>query len=127
METLEQLWKDHNYWLIPLAWMILSSIINVAFRKKTPEQWVEYTKKNPRGAALVRLCRSLGIDPVKALVSFKHFVNGKAQQTAIPKLEPAEAVVEKVVEAAADKVEEEIEEEEKADEEKSKDEKETEK
>jgi hypothetical protein len=100
-EIAQDLWAKHSYWLIPLVWMVLSAVLNVMFRKKSPEAWVEYSKKNPRMAALIRLCSSLGIDPTKALIAFKRMVDGRAQQ---PKPHPALEVADKVLDAVVDGV-----------------------
>jgi hypothetical protein len=100
-ETLQDLWAKHSYWLIPLAWMVLSAVLNILFRKKSPEAWIEYGKKNPRMAALIRLCSSMGIDLHKALLAFKRMVDGKAN---VPKPLPALEVAGKVLDAVVDGV-----------------------
>jgi len=102
MDTAQELWTKHSYWLIPLAWMLLSAVLNVMFRKKTPEAWVEFGKKNPRTAALIRLCSSLGIDLSKALIAFKRMVDGKASGPKPPALEVADKVIDAVVDEIAD-------------------------
>lgn len=103
METLQELWSKHSYWLIPAMWMLLSAVINLALRKKTPEQWVAFAEKNPRTAALVRLCSSLGIDLSKAILALKGFLNAKAQSSKTPQL----AVISQVVDAVVDRSDEE--------------------
>jgi hypothetical protein len=100
MELINVLWAKHGAWLIPLLWLVASLILNVAFRKRTPEEWVEYGKKNPRMAAVIRLISALGIDPAKALIAIKRLVDGQAQKTEIAK--KVEEVAEVVKEVAAD-------------------------
>jgi hypothetical protein len=123
METVQDLWSKHSYWLIPLAWMVLSAILNKMFRKKSPEAWVEYSKKNPRMAAVIRLCSSLGIDLSKALLAFKRFVDGKASQPKPPALEVADKVIDAVVDGVAPEDEEDEGEDDEEDGEEAKDEK----
>lgn len=43
-----------------LAWPIVSAVLNVILRTRTPEQWIERCEKQPRLAALTRLVRSVG-------------------------------------------------------------------
>lgn len=100
MDIIRDLWSNHSYLLIPLVWMILTALLNLLFRKKSPEEWVEYAKKKPRLAALIRLCSALGLDLSKALIHVQKFV--KAQDDATPK-PPALAVVDKVLDAIVDK------------------------
>ena len=48
-----------------IAWPVLTAALNVILRTRTPEQWVERCEKYPRLAALTRLLRATGLDPVK--------------------------------------------------------------
>lgn len=100
MELVNVLWEKHGAWLIPLAWLVASLILNIAFRKRSPEEWVEYGKKNPRMAAVIRLISALGIDPAKALIAIKRLVDGQAKKTEIAK--KVEEVAEVAKEVTAD-------------------------
>jgi hypothetical protein len=100
-ETVLDLWAKHSYWLIPLAWMVLSAVLNIMFRKKSPEAWIEYGEKYPRMAALIRLCSSMGIDLHKALLAFKRMVDGKANAPKPPALEVADKILDAVVDGVA--------------------------
>ena len=60
-----------------LAWPIVSAVLNVILRTRTPEQWVERCEKYPRFAALTRLVRSVGLDPVKMVQALGELVAGK--------------------------------------------------
>jgi len=119
METVNDLWVKHSYWLIPLAWMVLSAVLNIMFRKKSPEAWVEFGKKNPRLAALIRLCSSLGIDLSKAMLALKRFADGKASQPKPPALEVADKVIDAVVDGVAPEEEDKDEDEDDKDDDKS--------
>ena len=60
-----------------LAWPIVSAVLNVILRTRTPEEWVERCEKYPRFAALTRLVRSVGLDPVKMVQALGELVAGK--------------------------------------------------
>ena len=50
---------------VAVWWPIVSGVLNVLLRTRTPEQWVERCERYPRFAAFTRLMRSVGLDPVK--------------------------------------------------------------
>jgi hypothetical protein len=60
-----------------LAWPIVSAVLNVILRTRTPEQWVERCERTPRFAAFTRLVRSVGLDPVKMVQALGELVAGK--------------------------------------------------
>lgn len=60
-----------------LAWPIVSAVLNVILRTRTPEEWVERCEKQPRLAAFTRLVRSVGLDPVKMVQALGELVAGK--------------------------------------------------
>ena len=62
---------------IAIAWPIVSAVLNVILRTRTPEEWVERCEKYPRFAALTRLVRSVGLDPVKMVQALGELVAGK--------------------------------------------------
>ena len=59
-----------------LAWPIVSAVLNVILRTRTPEQWIERCEKQPRLAAFTRLVRSVGLDPVKMVKAIGELVAG---------------------------------------------------
>ena len=59
-----------------LAWPIVSAVLNVILRTRTPEEWVERCEKYPRFAAFTRLVRSVGLDPVKMVKAIGELVAG---------------------------------------------------
>jgi predicted secreted protein len=61
---------------VAVWWPIVSAVLNVVLRTKTPEQWVERCEKHPRFAAFTRLMRSVGVDPVKMVQAIGEFTNG---------------------------------------------------
>jgi hypothetical protein len=83
MDWITNLWDEHGALLVPLIWMALSALINILMRKRTAEEWVTFGDKYPRLAALTRILRAAGIDPVKLLISLVQFVHGKALKTTI--------------------------------------------
>lgn len=62
---------------VAIAWPIVSAVLNVILRTRTPEQWVERCEKQPRLAAFTRLVRSVGLDPVKMVQALGELVAGK--------------------------------------------------
>ena len=62
---------------IAIAWPIVSAVLNVILRTRTPEEWVERCEKYPRFAAFTRLVRSVGLDPVKMVKAIGELVAGK--------------------------------------------------
>ena len=77
---LNDLWKQHGWVLLFVAWPVLTMLLNVALRKKTPEQWVAYANQNPRTAALIRLISATGLDPTKAMRAIQQLVKGAADK-----------------------------------------------
>jgi len=61
---------------LAIAWPIVSAVLNVVLRTRTPEQWVERCERYPRFAALTRLVRSIGLDPVKMVQSIAELSAG---------------------------------------------------
>ena len=61
---------------VAIAWPIVSAVLNVILRTRTPEEWVERCEKYPRFAALTRLVRSVGLDPVKMVQALGELVAG---------------------------------------------------
>jgi len=74
-----------------VGWPILSAILNVLLRKKTPEQWEAWAEKKPGMALVVELMRALGADPSKAMVAAQRYARRKAGEApaAMPALSPA--------------------------------------
>lgn len=62
---------------VAVAWPIVSAVLNVILRTRTPEEWVERCEKYPRFAAFTRLVRSVGLDPVKMVKALGELVAGK--------------------------------------------------
>jgi hypothetical protein len=62
-----------------LFWFIITAIVNVLMRTKTAAQWDALARKNSRYAALARMLRAVGVDPVKFLQGAIDIVRGEAQ------------------------------------------------
>lgn len=62
-----------------LFWFIITSIVNFLMRTKTAAQWDALARKNSRYAALARMLRAVGVDPVKFLEGAIDIVRGEAQ------------------------------------------------
>jgi hypothetical protein len=96
-EWIMGLWNQHGYLLIPVAWLAASALLNWMFRFKSAEEWVAFTEKNPKTAAMLRLIRALGVDPVKALNSAKGLADQKGGEAKDSLRETVRAVVEEVI------------------------------
>jgi hypothetical protein len=68
--TVEHIHDKIELWQAFL-WPMVTGLLNVLFRMKSPEQWVEFAEKQPRLAGVVRLIRAAGFDPVKSMESLK--------------------------------------------------------
>lgn len=74
-----------------IGWPILSAVLNILSRKKTPEQWEAWALSKPLFALGVELMRALGADPKKAMLAFRNYAQRKAGEApaAVPTLPPA--------------------------------------
>lgn len=66
-------------WWVTLAWPAFTAVANVILRTRTPEEWVERCEQYPRFAALTRLMRSIGWDPVKMVQALGELTAGGKQ------------------------------------------------
>lgn len=69
--TLEALATHAAVW-----WPIVSGVLNVVLRTRTPEEWVRRCEERPRLAAFTRLVRSIGLDPVKMVRALGELASG---------------------------------------------------
>jgi len=61
-----------------LVWPLITAVMNVALRKKTPEQWETWALSKPVLAFVMEVMRASGIDPVKLLQAFHRFAQRRA-------------------------------------------------
>jgi hypothetical protein len=64
---------------LAVAWPVVSGILNVILRTRTPEEWVERCERHPRLAAFTRLMRATGLDPTKMVKAIGEFTAGGKQ------------------------------------------------
>lgn len=64
-------------------WPIVSALLLVALRSRTPEQWVALGETSPRAQGVIRLLRAVGLDPAKALSALGQIVTGRAPAKAV--------------------------------------------
>lgn len=60
-----------------VVWPIVSGILNVILRTATAEEWIARGERFPRFAALTKLLRRYGVNPVGTMEQFKQLVAGK--------------------------------------------------
>jgi len=60
-------------------WPAITGLLNIILRTRTPEEWVERCERHPRLAALTRILRATGLDPVKMVASIGELVAGGRQ------------------------------------------------
>ena len=61
-----------------LVWPLITAVMNVALRKKTPEQWEAWALSKPVLAFVIEVMRASGIDPFKLLQAFHRFAQRRA-------------------------------------------------
>lgn len=60
-----------------VVWPIVSGILNVVLRTATAEEWIARGERWPRFAALTKLLRRYGVNPVGTMEQLKQLVAGK--------------------------------------------------
>ena len=60
-----------------VVWPIVSGILNVILRTATAEEWIARGERWPRFAALTKLLRRYGVNPVGTMEQLKQLVAGK--------------------------------------------------
>jgi len=83
METVRQVvvsFLIQNWGLVMslLIWPILTAMLTVALRKKTPEEWEAWAMTKPFLAFIVEVMRAAGIDTAKLLVAAHRFAQRRA-------------------------------------------------
>jgi hypothetical protein len=61
-----------------LVWPFITAILNVALRKKTPEQWEAWALSKPALAFVFEVMRASGVDLFKVLQAFHRFAQRRA-------------------------------------------------
>ena len=64
-------------------WPIVSALLIIALRARTPEEWVAMGERSPRVQGVIRLLRAVGLDPAKALSALAQIVTGRAPSRAV--------------------------------------------
>jgi len=65
------------------AWPVVSALLIIALRARTPEEWVAMGERSPRVQGVIRLLRAVGLDPAKALSALAQIVTGRAPSRAV--------------------------------------------
>ena len=71
--------SDRVEWWAVFVWPVVSATLNVILRTRTPEEWVERCERFPRLAAVTRLLRATGLDPVKMVQALGELTAGGRQ------------------------------------------------
>ena len=69
-------WIRANWSLI--AWLITGLVV-VVLRARTPAQWVALGEKKPRTQGAIRMLRGLGLDPAKVLDGLMQLLTGRVR------------------------------------------------
>lgn len=67
----------------PALWPVLSALLLVVLRTRTPEEWIALGERSPRWQGVIRLLRAIGLDPAKALSALGQIVTGRAPARAV--------------------------------------------
>ncbi|NBW18372.1 MAG: hypothetical protein EBR82_61395 [Caulobacteraceae bacterium] len=59
-----------------IGWQLMTAVLNVILRTRTPEEWVERCERRPRLAAFTRFMRASGVDPVKMVRALGELASG---------------------------------------------------
>ena len=60
------------------AWPVVSLVLILVLRTRTPEAWVALGERQPRVQGLIRALRAVGLDPVKLVAGLAQLVTGRA-------------------------------------------------
>ena len=66
------------------AWPVLSALLVVVLRSRTPEAWVALGESSPRLQGVVRLLRAVGLDPAKAVSALVQIVTARTPERPLP-------------------------------------------
>lgn len=66
------------------AWPIVSAVLILVLRSRTPEQWVALGETSPRWQGVIRLLRAVGLDPAKAVAALVQIVTARAPAATPP-------------------------------------------
>ena len=64
-------------------WPVVSALLIIALRARTPEEWVAMGERSPRVQGFIRFLRAVGLDPAKALSALAQIVTGRAPSRAV--------------------------------------------
>lgn len=67
----------------PYFWPVVSGVLVLVMRARTPREWVELGERNPRLQGLVRFLRGAGLDPIKAVAGLRQFITGRAPERVV--------------------------------------------
>lgn len=70
------------------AWPVVSGVLVLVLRSRTPEQWVALGERSPRLQGLVRLLRAVGLDPAKAVSALVQIVTARVPERPVPVITP---------------------------------------
>lgn len=85
MNEIQEFWANNKEWLVPVAFFILTGLINLLTRKRSVEEWVAFGEQHPRSANVIRMVRAFGFDPVKLIKSGIAFIEAKNPNSLPPK------------------------------------------
>ena len=67
----------------PALWPVVSALLIIALRTRSPEEWIAMGERSPRVKGVIRLLRAVGLDPAKALSALVQIVTGRAPARAV--------------------------------------------
>lgn len=79
MTWLQNYWKVHGVIGLMAGWLVFSSVLNVLLSLKPAEFWIAFAEANPKLAAIVRMVRAAGIDPMAALKALQVYFDEKSK------------------------------------------------
>jgi hypothetical protein len=60
-----------------VLWCALTGALNYALRVHTAEEWVRLGEQRPRTALVIRLLRTVGVDPAKFILVVRSYLEAR--------------------------------------------------
>lgn len=70
------------------AWPVVSAVLVLVLRSRSPEEWVALGERSPRLQGVVRLLRAVGLDPAKAVSALVQIVTARVPSRPVAEITP---------------------------------------
>ncbi len=80
--------REHHEFMSLIAWPLMTALVTLIFKPRTPEQYEALAQHWPRLARALILIAALGFDPIKATKAARQLVDGKPDPKKSPSIPP---------------------------------------